>query len=149
MTPVSRFNTYRTFSPGATVVTNARDSTPTALSTPFACALSRALVTAGTFAQSRGASVGSLARSLRYFLRPRLPSCGIASSPFANIPTEANSSGYLVLIGTFHCNSRITSFEWVQNSDDLPASRRSNWRYLDPITPARGAKECQVPLENV
>jgi hypothetical protein len=89
MTPVSRFNTYRKFSPGATIATNARDSTPAALSTPFACALSRALVATIRSAQTRGASVGMLVRSLRYFLRPRLPSCGIASSPFANIPTEA------------------------------------------------------------
>ena len=34
-------------------------------------------------------SVESLARSLRYFLRPRLPSYGIASSPFASFSTEA------------------------------------------------------------
>lgn len=30
-----------------------------------------------------------LARSLRYFLRPLLPSFGIAPLPVANIPTEA------------------------------------------------------------
>ena len=30
-----------------------------------------------------------MAQSLRYFLRPQLPSFGITSSPVANIPTEA------------------------------------------------------------
>jgi len=35
------------------------------------------------------ASVVTLARSLRYFLRPLFPSFGIAPSPVANVPTEA------------------------------------------------------------
>ena len=52
----------------------------------------RALVMAHSIVQSHGASVGSLAQSLRYFLRPPLPSFGIAPTPVANFPTEAHES---------------------------------------------------------
>ena len=54
------------------------------------CAI--ALVTAHLIVQSHGVSVGTLARSLRYFLRPLLPSFGIAPTPVANFPTEAHES---------------------------------------------------------
>ncbi len=51
-----------------------------------------ALVTAHLIVQSHGVSVGTLARSLRYFLRPPLPSFGIAPTPVASFPTEAHES---------------------------------------------------------
>ena len=54
------------------------------------CAI--ALVTAHLIVQSHAVSVGTLARSLRYFLRPLLPSFEIAPTPVANFPTEAHES---------------------------------------------------------
>src|SRR5213078_507762 len=55
-----------------------------------ACSAPRVLVPAGGRGGCLALSVGSLAWSLRYFLRPPCsPAFGIAPSPVANIPTEA------------------------------------------------------------